>query len=139
MAEPSGHTLLSQALRTVNRAIQANRDAPPWREIVARTSAPTQLSFGVAIYEGDPEHVVDRYSIRAHEGRFEVVEHGRFEPAADWRVSVDHLRSLVARPERFVEAPEKLDLGWLEERLAIRRRKKRPAGWRIGRARRPRR
>jgi hypothetical protein len=138
MAEPSGHTLFTQALGVINRAIEAHEDASPWREIVARTSAAEPArTFGVAICEGDPRRVVDRYSIRAHEGRFEVVEHGRLEPAIDWEVSVDHLERIVAHPDRFIDAPEQLGLGWLEDRLAIRRGAKRRSGWRIGRARRP--
>ena len=122
----------------INRAIEAHKDASPWQEIVASTSTPEEVpAFGVAIYEGDPGHVVDQYSIRAHEGRFEVVEHGRLEPAVDWQVSVEHLQSVVAEPDRFIDAPEKLGLGWLEDRLAIRRGAKRRSGWRIGRVRRP--
>jgi hypothetical protein len=137
MAEPSGHTLLTDALRVIRRALEAHADASPWREIVARTSGRRRRTFSVAIYEGDPEHVVDRYVVHAHEGRFEVVEHGRGRPA-DWRVSVDQLRQIAAKPDRYVDAPEKLDLGWLETRLGIGRAKRPAAGWRIGRVRRPR-
>lgn len=139
MADPSGHTLLTQALRVINQAIDAHRDTSPWREIVAKTSggrAPAAL--GVEIYEGDPERIVDRYAIRAHEGRFEMVESGKIEPEIDWRVSVDDLRHIVAKPDRYLEDPSRLPLAWLELRLGIRARPKRAAGWRSGRVRRPR-
>ena len=137
MAEPSGHTLLGEALRIINRAIEAHEDTPPWREIVARTRGPEETPpFGVVIYDGDPENVVDRYAIRAHAGRFEVTEHGRRVPD-DWHVSVDHLRRIVAEPDRFIEAPERLGLAWLEARLGLRPEAKRPSGWRAGRSRRP--
>jgi hypothetical protein len=137
MGEPTGHTLLSEALRVINRAIEAHEDASPWRELVARTRAPEEVPpFGVVIYEGDPGHVVDRYSIRAHAGRFEVTEQGRLVPD-DWHVSVDHLQRIVAEADRFIGAPEQLGLGWLEDRLGLRPQAKRPSGWRIGRARRP--
>jgi hypothetical protein len=137
VAEPSGHTLLTRALRVINRAIDAHKDASPWREIVARTKeSETPRSFGVAICEGDPQRIVDRYSIRAHEGRFQLVEHGRLEPA-DWEVSVAELERIVAHPDRFISAPELLGLDWLEDRLAIRREAKPPSAWRMGRARRP--
>jgi hypothetical protein len=127
---------LTHALRVINRAIEAHKGASPWREFVARTSAPEEVpAFGVAIYEGDPGRVVDRYSIRAHEGRFEVTEHGRLVPD-DWHVSVEQLQRIVGEPERFIGAPEQLGLGWLEDRLGLRPRAKR-SGWRIGRARRP--
>jgi len=137
VAEPSGHTLLTEALRVINRAIEAHKDASPWREIVARTKATEPAcTFGVAICEGDPRRIVDRYSIRAHEGRFRVLEHGRLEPT-DWEVSVAQLERIVAHPDRFVGAPEQLGLDWLEDRLSIRPEVKRPSAWRIGRARRP--
>ena len=138
MAEPSGHTLFTEALRVITRAIDAHKDTSPWREIVAKTSGrrgPTELA--VAIYAADPERIVDRYTIRAHEGRLEVVEHGGSETAIDWRVSIDHLRRVVAEADRYVEEPENLDLAWLESHLGIRTRTKRAAGWRVGRARRP--
>ena len=138
MTEPIGHTLLTQALRVISRALDAHRDASPWREIVAQTSGrrgPT--TFAVAIYEGDRGHIVDRYTVRAHDGRFEVVERGRCEPPFDWQVSVEHLRSIVAEPDRYVDEPDKLDLAWVESRLGIRAAPKRAKGWRLGRVRRP--
>jgi len=138
MAEPSGHTLFTEALRVITRAIDAHKDISPWREIVAKTSGrrgPTELA--VAIYEADPERIVDRYTIRVHEGRLEAVEHGRSGTAIDWRVSVDDLRRVVAEADRHVEEPENLDLAWLESGLGIRARAKRASGWRLGRVRRP--
>ncbi|HXK22773.1 MAG TPA: hypothetical protein VMS55_08885 [Myxococcota bacterium] len=138
MAEPTGHTLLTQVLQVINRAIDAHRETAPWREIVARTSGPAGPTlFAVAIYEGDPERIVDHYTVRAHEGRFEMVEHGRSEPATDWRVSVETLRGIAAKPDRYVSDPGRLPLDWLESRLGIRAAPKRGASWRLGRARRP--
>jgi hypothetical protein len=138
MIEHSGHTLLTEAMRVINRAIDAHRDAPGCREIVARTSAPRgPVLFGVGVYEGDPERIVDRYTIRAHEGRLEMVEHGHTELAIDWRVTAEDLRRIVAKPDRYLRDPGRLPLAWLESRLGIRERRKRAAGWRIGRAHRP--
>lgn len=137
MSEPSGHTLLSEALRVINRAIEAHASTSPWRELVARTREPEETPpFGVVIYEGAPDNVVDRYAIRAHDGRFEVTEHGRLVPD-DWHVSVDQLRRIAEEPDRFIEAPEELGLDWLAERLGLAPARKKPAGWRAGRARRP--
>jgi uncharacterized protein (TIGR00106 family) len=138
MAEPSGHTLLTGALRVINRAIDMHRKSSPWREVVARTSGPRgPRFFAVEVCEGDPERIVDHYTIRAHGGRLEMVEHGRSERPIDWRVSVEALRSIVVTPDRYLSDPRTLPLDWLELRLGIRARPKRTAGWRIGRARRP--
>jgi len=91
----------------------------------------------VEVCEGEPERIVDHYTIRVHEGRFEIIEHGGSEPAIDWRVSVEALRSIMAKPDRYLSDPGRLPLDWLELRLGIRAGPKRTAGWRIGRARRP--
>jgi hypothetical protein len=137
MAEPRGHTLLTDTLRVINRAIEAHRDAAPWREIVARTSGGDgPMLFAVEIHEGDPERTVDHYTVRVHEGRFEVVEHGRSEAAIDWSVSVEDLRRIVSDQDRYLDDPGRLPLAWLEPRLGIRARPKR-AAWRLGRVRRP--
>jgi hypothetical protein len=134
MAEPSGRTLLTDTLGVINRAIETHRDTSPSREIVAKTSGPHGPKlFAVAICEGDPEQIVDRYAIRAHEGRFEMVEHGRSAPAIDWRVSVETLRGIVEKPDRYLNDPSKLPLDWLELRLGIRARRKRVAKLRAGR------
>lgn len=138
MAEPGGRTLLTETLGVINRAIDAHRDAAPWRDIVARTTGRKGPKvFAVEVWEGDPERIVDHYTIHVHEGRFEMIEHGRSEPPIDWRVSVEALRSIVANPDRYVSDPGRLPLDWLELRLRIGARPKRAAGWRIGRARRP--
>jgi hypothetical protein len=138
MAEPSGHPLFTEALRVVNRAIEAHADAPPFREIVASTSGRRGAkAFSVEVHEGAPERVVDRYVVQLHEGRLQVVEQGRLPSAADWRVSVDQLRLLVEGDGKDVEDPTKLDLGRLEHRLGIGAQPKRPRPWRIGRVRRP--
>jgi hypothetical protein len=101
-------------------------ESRPHREL----SHPARRSARTALGRRERAH--------AHDGRFQVVEHGRLEPV-DWEVSVDHLERIVAHPDRFVAAPELLALDWLEDRLAIRPRAKRTSGWRIGRARRPKR
>ena len=138
MAEPSGRTLLTETLGVINRAIDAHRRISPWREIVARTSGQDgPKRFAVEVREGDPARIVDHYAIRVHEGRFEVIEHGVSEPAIDWSVSVDALRSIVARPDRYVSDPGRLPLDWLASRLGIRADPKRAVSWRLGRSRRP--
>ena len=95
-----------------------------------------RLRGTVEVYEPDPEHIVDRYLVQIHDGRFEIVEQGRIEPV-DWRVSADELRHLVAEGEAYVHAPQRLDLRWLEVRLGIVPRLTRAGTWRVGRVRRP--
>jgi len=137
MPEPSGHTLLTDALAVIRRALEAHREEAPWREIVARTSGRRgPRTFAVAVTEGDPARVIDSYVVRVHEGRFEVVEQGRGAPVIDWNVAVEHLRRIVADPDRYIAGPEQLDLGWLVSRLGPPARKS-PGGWQVRRSRRP--
>jgi len=137
MPEPSGHTLLTDALAVIRRALEAHREEAPWREIVARTSGRRgPRTFAVAVTEGDPARVIDFYVVRVHEGRFEVVEQGRGAPVIDWNVAVEHLRRIVADPDRYIAGPEQLDLGWLVSRLGPPARKS-PGEWQVRRARRP--
>jgi len=119
VAEPSGHTLLTEVLRVANRAIEAHEDEPPWREIAERTAERESPTFGVAIFEHDPDVPVDQYAIRVHDGRLEVVSGGHV-PAVDWRVSVDFLRDVASHPDGYVADPRKLELGWLARRLDVR-------------------
>ena len=137
MPEPSGHTLLTDALAVIRRALEAHREEAPWREIVARTSGRRgPRTFAVAVTEGDPARVIDSYVVRVHEGRFEVVEQGRGAPVIDWNVAVEHLRRIVADPDRYIAGPEQLDLGWLVSRLGPPARKS-LGEWQVRRARRP--
>lgn len=119
MAEPRGHTLLTDMLRVANRAIEVHRDEPPWREIAERTVDRESPAFGVAIFEDDPNAPVDQYAIRVHAGRLEVIS-GGYVPAVDWRVSVDFLRDVASHPDGYVADPRALELGWLARRLGIR-------------------
>jgi len=139
MPEHSGHTLLTEALAVIRRALEAHREEAPWREIVARTSGRRgPRTFAVALTEGEPARVVDSYVVRVHEGRFEVVEHGRGGPAIDWNVAVGHLRSIIADPDRYIAGPDQLDLGWLVSRLSAPARKRPgPGDWQVRRTRRP--
>jgi hypothetical protein len=119
MPEPRGHTLFTDTLRVMNRAIAAHEDSPPFREIIARTKAlPDAIRLGVEIYEHDPSAPVDHYGIRIHDGRFEVASRTR-EPVTDWRVSLEYLRRVAEDPQTYIDDPRKLDLGWLERRLGI--------------------
>lgn len=119
MPEPRGHTLLTDVLRVANRAIEAHKAEPPWSEIVSRITHRETPVFGVAVYEDESEAPVDRYAVRLHEGRFELVPGGE-EPPIDWRVSVPFLRHVASHPDRYVDDPRRLELDWLERRLGIR-------------------
>lgn len=118
MPEPRGHTLLTELLRVANRAIEAHRDEAPWREIIARTSRRESPTFGVAIFEDEPEVPVERCAVRLHEGRFERVRDEAERPI-DWRVSVPFLRDVAAHPDRYIRDPRELELAWVAERLGL--------------------
>jgi hypothetical protein len=127
MAEPQGHTLLTQALGVMNQALEAHRDEALWREIIARTTGPEEQTFVVAVH--DEMQVLECCLVGVHEGRFRMVARVGVEADAQWRVSVDHLRRIAAHSSEFIDDPEKLDLTWLLSLLS--ERAPQPKAWRL--------
>lgn len=118
MAEPRGHTLLTELLRVANRALEAHEGELPWGEVTRRTTEHESPTFGVAIFGEDAGVPLDRYAIRVQRGRLEVVSRDEV-PTIDWRVSVDFLRHVARHPDGYIADPAKLELGWLLRRLGI--------------------
>jgi hypothetical protein len=120
MAEPRGHTLLTETLLLLNKVLKRHGDVSPYREILTRLKQkPGGVELGVAIREGKLHAPVDSYIIRIRDGKFEVVSRGEQLPVADWTGSVDFLRRVTGQQDFYLNHPEELDLGWLERRLAI--------------------
>jgi hypothetical protein len=134
MAEPQGHTLLTQAFGVMNQALEAHPDEALWGEIVARTTGAEEQTFVVAVHDG--MQTLECYLVGVHEGRFRMVGRVGVQADAQWRVSVDHLRKIAAQSREFVDDPEKLDLAWLPRLLS--ERTPQPKAWRL-RPDRPRR
>jgi hypothetical protein len=121
MPEHSGHTLFTEALRVVNRALGAHEGEAPWRGLLRRAGERLEgVDFGVEVYEGDTPTPVDCYTIRLHDGKFAVSSHGEAPTPVDWKVSVDELRWIAENPEACIEAPERLGMEWLRRRVGER-------------------
>ena len=112
-------TLFTNALATINRAILANKERAPYKQIFAASEKLSDgLTVGVAVYKEDPSTPYDYYTVRYVGGTLELIEHGKTDDVdVTWKVSQDYLNDVAEHPERYVESPAKLDLDWLKNRL----------------------
>jgi hypothetical protein len=118
-------TSLAQALRAIRAALEAHADEPRCRDILERSRGNRgSETIGVAICEGESGRAREHWEIRICGSVLEVVSSGHVEGPTDWRVSVDELRRIAERGEACLDAPEGLDLRWLETRIGIRPRTK---------------
>lgn len=114
-------SLFTDALVTMNAAIEANEDKLPYRLFLeASKKLDVELTMGVAIYKEDPDTPHDYYTVNFHENRIELVSHGK-EKDIDiaWKVSEDYLRKLQEDPDKYIQNPALLDWDWLKSRLGI--------------------
>jgi hypothetical protein len=119
MVETHGADLLA-AFRAIGAALEARREDPRCRAILERAvGGRGSQTFGVGVYTNDPHLIVDHYDVRLLGPRVEIVDHGHCERPTDWRVSIADLRRIAARFEACLDAPDGVDLGWLEERLGL--------------------
>ena len=106
------------ALSTMNKAIEDNKDALFFKTLLRGCrSALDGQHLGVAIYKDNPEEPHDYYTVKMTDGRFVLVDHGKYSTDSDWKVSEDYIRDLANEPDKYVSHPEKLSLNWLAERL----------------------
>lgn len=113
--------LFTDALTTMNAAIEANEDSMPYK-LFFETSKKLdmELTMGVAIYKNDPNTPHDYYTIRYEGNRFELVSHGK-DDGIDicWKVSEDYLRKLAEDPDTYINHPARMDWDWLKSRLGV--------------------
>lgn len=119
--EKQTDVLFTQALNVMNQALNNHRDETPYRQILgAAQRLLDERTFAVGVYKTDPGKPFDYYTVRYHENRIELVEHGKNKDAdLDWKVSREYLERVAANPERYIDHPEKLDFDWLQSRLGL--------------------
>ena len=121
MTSFSTTALFIQALNVTNAAMEANRQSLILKPMLtACTRKLAGEDFAVAIYDDDPEHPVDFFTIRLRESVFVLVTHSS-RPAGDvdWSVSVEYLHELLDDPWRYIDNPVLLDFDWLTQRLEL--------------------
>ena len=114
-------SLFTDALLTMNAAIEANEDKLPYKLFFdASQKLDVDLTMGVAVYKDDPDTPHDYYTIGFHQNRLELIAHGK-EKGIDivWKVSEDYLEKLDADPQRYIDNPALMDWDWLKSRLGL--------------------
>lgn len=120
MTNADVQTLFTNALDVTNSALDRHREEVPYAQILA--SADKMLDgrkLGVAVYESEAGSPFDYFTIRYHDGRLELVSHGKEEPDAQWKVSRAYLQEVAEHPQTYIEHPIKLDLAWLKDRVGL--------------------
>jgi len=112
--------LFTDALATINKAVEANKDKMPYEQFIQLADKLAQdLQINVGVYTDDAGNVHDHYTVVWRDGSFELQDHGKTEGAVDWKVSREYLEQLRDNPEEYKQHPEKLDLDWLKSRLGV--------------------
>lgn len=113
-------TLFTSALNVINAALAKHGDDAPYEQMLAASEKLLgDRRLGVAVYAEDASAPFDYYTIRFRDRRFELVEHGKQEPEATWKVSRDYLAQVAESPQEYIEHPAKLDWDWLKSRLGL--------------------
>lgn len=112
--------LFTESLNVINTALFENRDRMPYKPLLSASEKVLQdRQLGVAIYDEDASAPFDYFTIRYHDGTFEVLSHGKQQPEIAWRVSRDYLEKVAANPREYVEHPARLDWDWLKSRVGL--------------------
>jgi len=109
-------------LDTFNAALAAHAEEFPYKQLVRGGEAYYGGdNIGVAVYKHDPAKPHDFHTIKIEDGAFRYVGHGKVDARVDFRTSEKRLVEVAENPEPFIEDPSRLELGWLERKLGIRR------------------
>lgn len=118
MKHADTYDLFMESLDVINRVLDANRGEGLFGRVLEAMEDDLQgHRSSVAVYEDDPDHPFDYFTIRFLDGRWELMEQGRGEHDTEWKVSTDYLRSLAEDPESYIQHPARLDLDWIADRL----------------------
>jgi hypothetical protein len=114
-------TLMTQYVGVVNQALAKHEDTFVLKnliDVVGRTVKGKRV--GVAVYSSSPDSPHNYFTLRYNDAkRFEIVAHGKEEPAFEWKVKRSHLDAVVANPSKYIEHPLMLDWEWLKSRAGF--------------------
>lgn len=120
MAEMETRTLFLQFLNISNTALRAHRDHFPYRQILELGDRGIGgRNIGVAIRDARSGKIRDYFTVRYGDGTFDVVEHGKEHPEAEWELTSEYLEHVVQNADDYMRHPEKLEWDWLKRRLGI--------------------
>lgn len=113
-------TLFLQFLNICNTALRSHRDRFPYRQILELGDRLIGgRNIGVVIRDTQTGKPAAYFTLRYGDGTFDVVEHGKEHPEAEWELTRDYLEQVVENAEEYMRHPEKLEWDWLKKRLGI--------------------
>ena len=111
--------LVQQYLDVVNRALQANRDHFPWKQIIAKGETTwSGKNIGLGINEPGRE-VPETYTIRFVNGQFVYGGPGKVDTAYTWEADKAFMEKVVANPQEYIDSPMKINWDWVKSSLSI--------------------
>lgn len=119
MERSSTYVCFLQALNVVNAALDLYRDSLVLRPLLSAAQKELDgCDLIVAIVDDElPSRPVDHVTIRLQAGGFVVVSHGNSGGEVDWHVCRSELTEIIRDPRFFLDAPERLNMDWLQARL----------------------
>jgi hypothetical protein len=113
-------TTFIEAIRTMNRALKANADKPPYKQLIEAGSKLAEgVTIGAGVYADDASNPHDYYTLEFKDGQIELIDHGKKDIDIDWRVPEDYLKKLAEDPDRYIDNPALLDWDWLKSRVGL--------------------
>lgn len=114
-------SLFIQYINTCNLALSRHKEALPYKQILELGEKMLGgKNIAVEVYDKDPNHPVDLYTIRLNDGNFDVVAYEKQEAAMEWKVKEAYLKKVVEHSQDYIAHPEKLEWDWLKSRIGLR-------------------
>jgi len=110
---------VTEAIRTLNRAVEKNSGNPVFGQLRALSEKVADgLTVAVGIYKDDASHPHDYYTVAFKDGSFELLSHGKSDDAqVSWNLSEEYIESLANDPERYIDNPLLIDWDWIKQKL----------------------
>ena len=111
--------LVQQYLDVCNRALEANREGFPWKQIIALGESKwSGNNIGLGINEPGRE-TPDTYTIKFANGRFIYGGPGKIDTEYTWEADKNFMEQVVANPQEYIDKPMKINWDWAVSSLGI--------------------
>jgi len=111
--------LVQKYLDVCNRALQANRDHFPWKQIIAKGETTWHgKNIGLGINEPGRE-VPETYTIKFVNGQFVYDGPGKVDTTYTWEADKAFMQKVVNSPQEYIDSPMKINWDWAASALNI--------------------
>lgn len=111
--------LVKDYLNVVNRALAANRDTFPWKQIIAKGEAGWNgKNIGLGINEPGVK-TPETYTFTFRNGKFVYGGPGKLDTSYTWEADKGFMQQVVANPQEYIDSPGKINWDWIKSSLNI--------------------